>query len=320
MRRFIPLALVATLLMAPFVQAQTPPARTITIIDGYAPGGMSDVLSRMLAEKMSKSLGQPVIVEARPGASGTIGAAAVARAKPDGYTIFVGNPGPNAIAASAFTKLPYDVERDLEPIGLAGTLPLLFCVPANSPIHTPADLVAAGKTGANVNFGSPGYGGLSHLAGELFNREAGTKYKHIAYRGGPQLSVALITGEVQMAVMTGGDVLPHVRAGKVRCIANAGAKRSSLYPDVPTFSESGLPGVQADVWLGYFAPAKTPKAIVQKLNAAIRGALAEPDVTAKLQEMALTPAPGSPEELAARIHDERSRYGAVVKAIGLKLD
>lgn len=319
-RSLLRFALSAAMALPALAHAQEFPQRAITIIDAYPAGGSTDVLSRILGEKLRKNLGQPVIVEARPGAAGTIGAAAVARAQPDGYTIFVGNPGLNAIAATAFSKLPYDVEKDFEPIIIAASVPILFCVPTNSRIRTPAELIAAGKASDGMNFGSTGQGGLSHIVGELFNREAGTRYRHVPYRGGAPLAVAVMSGEIEVGVMASPDALPHVRAGKIRCVANAGAQRSPQFPDVPTLAESGLSNVKSDVWFGYLAPAKTPKAVVQKLNAEFTKALAEPDVKARLDELALVPSPGTPEAFAARIKADRETYGQIIKAIGLRLD
>lgn len=300
--------------------AQEFPQRAITIIDPYPAGGSTDVMSRVLGERISKSLGKPVIVEAKPGAAGTIGANFVARSQPDGHTLLIGNPAPNAIAASTFSKLPYDVEKDFQPVTIATMVPTMLCVAANSPLKSPADVVALGKSGGNVNFGSSGTGGLSHIVGEMFNKEAGVKFTHVPYRGAAPLLVAAIAGEVHFAVVSGPDARPHVRGGKLRCVANAGARRSPQFPDVPTLAESGLPAVKADVWFGYFAPAGTPRAIVDKLKAEIASAMADPAVKARFEEMAMTPVASSPDEFAARIKADRQMYGQIVKAMGLQLD
>lgn len=300
--------------------AQDFPNRAITIVDPYPPGGSTDLMSRLLAERMSRSLGKPVIIEAKPGAAGTIGANFVARAQPDGHTLLIGNPAPNAIAASTFSKLPYDVEKDFQPVTIATMVPTMLCVAVNSPIKTPADLVALGKSGGNINFGSSGTGGLSHLVGELFNKEAGARFTHVPYKGASPLIVAAIAGEVQFAVMSGPDARPQVQGGKLRCVANAGTRRSPQFPDVPTLVESGLPAVKADVWFGYLTAANTPRAVVDKLRAEIAAAMNDPAVKAKFEEMAMTPVASTPDEFAARIKADRQMYGQIVKALGVQLD
>lgn len=301
-------------------QATDFPRRTITIIDPYPAGGSTDVLSRLLGEQMARSLGQPVVVEARPGAAGTIGSAQVARARPDGYTLLVGNPGPNAIAASAFTRLPYDVEKDFAPIMIAATVPVMFCVSAASPLKTPADLIALGRSGKEANFGSTGPGGISHIIGELFNRDAGTQFKHIPYKGAAPMSLAIMSGELDFGMLTGPDAMPHVRGGKMRCIATAGSRRSAHFPGVATWSEAGLPQVKADIWFGYLAPAGTPAPIIAKLHAALSAALGNSSVKAKLDELSISVTPGSPQAFAQRIQSDRALYGGIVKAINLQLD
>ncbi len=316
-----PLALTAVLFaLHVAAAAQDFPSRPISIVDPYPPGGSTDVMSRVLAERLSRSLGKPVIIEAKPGAAGTIGANFVARAAPDGHTLLIGNPAPNAIAASTFSKLPYDVEKDFQPVTIATMVPTMLCVAAGSPVKTPADLIALGRAGGNIQFGSSGTGGLSHLVGELFNKEAGVKFTHVPYKGASPLIVAAMAGEVHFAVMSGPDARPQVQGGKLRCIANAGTQRAPQFPDVPTLSESGLPAVRADVWFGYLAPAATPRAVVDKLRSEIAAAMADPAVKTKFEEMAMTPVASTPDEFAARIKADRQMYGQIVKALGIQLD
>lgn len=320
MKTLLKLALLAFAACQAPAHADTFPQRAITIVDAYPAGGSTDVLSRILGERISKRTGQPVIVEARAGAAGTIGSAFVSRARPDGYTILVSNPGPGAIAATAFSKLPYDVETGFAPLTIAATLPMLLCVPTDSKIRTPAELIALGKSSTPVNFGSAGTGGMSHIVGEMFNRAAGTHFLHVPYKGANPLTVAVIAGEVEVGVMSGADARPHVRGGKMRCIANAGAKRSPLFPDVPTLAEAGLAAVQAEVWFGYLAPAGTPRPVVERLHAELTHALAEPAVREKLEELSMTVSASTPEEFAARIQADRKMYGEIVKAMNLQLD
>lgn len=301
-------------------QATDFPRRSITIIDPYPAGGSTDVLSRLLGDHMARSLGQPIVVEARPGAAGTIGSALVARSRPDGYTLLVGNPGPNAIAASAFSKLPYDVEKDFTPIMIAATAPMMFCVPAASPLKTPADLIALGRSGKPANFGSTGPGGISHILGELFNRDAGTRFNHIPYKGAAPMSVAIMSGELDFGMLSGPDSIAHVRGGKMRCIATAGAARSPQFPEVPTWTEAGVPGVRVELWFGYLAPAGTPAAIIDKLHGAMSAALNTPSVKSRLDELSISVTASTPRAFAQRIHGDRELYGSIVKAIHLRLD
>jgi tripartite-type tricarboxylate transporter receptor subunit TctC len=196
----------------------------------------------------------------------------------------------------------------------------MFCVAAASPLKTPADLIALGRSGRNVNFGSTGPGGISHIVGELLNRDAGTHFKHIPYKGAAPMSVAIMSAQVDYGMLTGPDAISHVRGGKMRCIATAGAKRSTHFPEVPTWTEAGVPGVKVDIWFGYLAPAGTPAPVVDKLHGALSAALRQPDVRTRLDELSISVAPGTPQAFAQRIHSDRTLYGDIVKAIGLRLD
>lgn len=314
--RFI-VTLVSCLGIGGAVLADSFPSRPITIIDAYPPGGSSDVMSRIIGEQISKQTGQAVIVAARPGAAGTIGASYVARAKPDGYTLLIGNPGPNAIAASTFNSLPYDVETAFQPVTLVAVVPMLFCVKAESPIRTPQDIVSTGKAQDQGYFGATSIGSMSHIIGEMLNHAVGTKFTHVPYKGASPLIIALIGGEVDFAILTSADAHPHVESGKVRCVAHAGTGRSSLFPDVPTLAEAGISGVEAELWFGYLAPAGTPASVVQELHKQFDLALSEPGVRQKLSDMGLTVRVEGAEELAARIRSDVTRYRDIIRAIGL---
>ena len=299
--------------------AQTYPSRAIVVVDSYPPGGASDVLMRLVGKRLNEVLGQPVVIEAKPGAAGTIGAAYVARAKPDGHTLLVSNSGPNAIAPSIFPKLQYDVKSDFAPVMRLTTLPMFYCVAAGSPFSNLRELVDASRSGP-INFGSTGTGGLGHLTGEILNKAAGARMTHVGYRGAAPLMTAVLAQEVHMGVLSGPDANPHMQAGKMRCLAVASAKRSGLVPAVPTAQEAGVPQVISEGWFGLFAPAGTPAAVTLKLQSAISTLLAEPAIRARMAEIGLEAAPNSPSEFAAMVRADTDKYADVVKAVGIKLE
>lgn len=299
--------------------AQDYPVRPVTVIDSYPPGGASDVLMRLIGKRMHEVLGQPVVIEARPGAAGTIGAAYVARAKADGHTLLVSNSGPNAIAPSIFPKLQYDVKSDLAPVMRLTTLPMFYCVATASPFANLRALVDGARTGA-INFGSTGTGGLGHLTGEMLTKAAGVRMTHVGYRGAAPLITAVLAQEVHMGVLSGPDANPHMQAGKMRCLAVASAARSGLVPAVPTAAEAGVPKVISEGWFGLFAPAGTPAAVVGKLQTTISAILAEPAVRARMAEIGLEAAPTTPREFAAIVRADAGTYADVVRAVGIKLE
>lgn len=299
--------------------AQNYPDRPIIVVDSYPPGGASDVLMRLVGKRMHEVLGQPVVIEAKPGAAGTIGAAYVARAKPDGHTLLVSNSGPNAIAPSIFPKLQYDVKSDFAPVMRLTTLPMFYCVASASPFANLRGLVDAGRGGA-INFGSTGTGGLGHLTGEMLNKAAGARMTHVGYRGAAPLITAVLAQEVHMGVLSGPDANPHVQAGKMRCLAVASAARSGLAPAVPTAAEAGMPKVISEGWFGLFAPAGTPAPVIRKLQSAITAIVAEPAVRARMAEIGLEAAPTTPSEFAAMVRSDTDKYADIVKAVGIKLE
>lgn len=301
--------------------SQEYPSRPITIVVTYPPGGGTDVTARLVGKSLSERLGQPVIVENKAGAGGSVGTAAVARSNPDGYTLLLGNPGPNAINPALYANLGYDAEKDFAPISVLTLMPLLVCVQASSPIKTVQDMIAMGKaTDKNINFGSSGNGSLSHLGGALFNSLTGTKFVHVPYKGAAPLMVATLSGEVQVGFFAGPDALPQVKGGKLRAIGNTSASRSRLFPDIPTLSEAGVPGFDIGIWYGLLAPAKTPKAVIDRLNKELEKVLAEPAVNEKLLALGLTAAPSTPEQFSALIKSDIAKYARLVKLSGAKVD
>jgi tripartite-type tricarboxylate transporter receptor subunit TctC len=311
------LAAVATFGLA-CAHAQPYPSRPVRIIVPYPPGGGTDITARILAQRLGEELAQPVVVDNRAGAGGTLGTARAAKSPPDGYTLLLGQTGPNAISPSLYENPGYDAENDFAPITLVTKMPLILTVRADSEFRTVAELIDAGRKSDRLNYASAGSGSTSHLSTELMNTMAGTKFVHIPYKGTAPALTALLAGEVSMYFMSSVDALPQIRQGKLRALAVASGERSALVPTVPTLAESGLTGVSVDLWYGLLAPARTPRPVVDRLNAAVLKILAEPAVRARLLELNSEPATSSPEEFSALIRADIAKYAKVVKAAGVK--
>lgn len=294
------------------------PAKPIRLVVGYAAGGATDVLARIVAVKLGDNLGQPVIVDNRPGANSNVGAEVVARAAPDGYTLYVYTIA-NTINASLYDNLRYDPQKDFEPIGLIARIPNILVVNPKLPVQRVADYVRLAKASPQgVTFASSGSGSSIHLSGELFKMQAHLNMLHVPYRGSAPAVTDLLGGQVQSMFDNTPSALPHVQAGRLRAIAITSAQRSPLLPDVPTIAESGFPGFDVQSWFSLAAPAGTPRPVVERLNAALNKALAAPDVRQRLQDLAATPAPGTPEQLQGFIASEMKRWREVVKQSGAK--
>jgi tripartite-type tricarboxylate transporter receptor subunit TctC len=302
--------------------AQGYPSKPIRIVAPYPPGGAADITSRIVGKRLAEELGQPVLVENKPGAGGGVGTQFVARSAPDGYTLLLSNPGPASVNPVLFKDVGYHPENDFQPIGVVITAPLFVVVPASSPIRNMKDLVELGKSkkDANLNFGSSGIGALSHLGGELLNIAAGTQFQHVPYKGAAPLGLALLSGEVQWSFLPGPDAFPQIRAGKLRPLAVAGATRTPLSPDTPTLIESGMPGFGVTLWYGLLAPAKTPRPVVDVLHRTLTKIMAEPEMKAKFLELSAEPNVSTPEGLAAIIKAELAQYTRAVKASGAKAE
>ncbi len=322
MKALARIALAAAVLgFAVHAAAQQYPSKPIRIVAPYPPGGAADVTSRIIGKRLSEELGQPVLVENRPGAGGGVGTQYVARSAPDGYTLLLSNPGPASVNPVLFKDVGYHPENDFQPIGTVITAPLFVVVPAASPVRNIRDLVELGRSGhGNLNFGSSGIGALSHLGGELFNIAAGMKYQHVPYKGASPLSLALLSGEVQWSFLPGPDAFPQIRAGKLRPVAVAGATRTPLSPETPTLKESGMPDFGVTLWYGLLAPAKTPRPVVDALNRTLVKIMAEPEMKAKFLELSAESSVSSPEALAGIIKAELAQYARAVKASGAKVD
>ena len=315
----IPLALAQS--AAPAGQGQEwTPARTIKIVVPIV-GSTNDVLARLVAPKLQAAYGVSVIVENRPGAGGNIGADAVAKSPPDGLTLLVGYNGPLAINATLFDKLPYDPVRDFAPITLAVTSPQYLVVNAAVPVNTVAELTALARAKPDtLGYASVAVGSASHLTMEMYKSAAKVGLTHIPYKGAAPAVTDLVAGHVQAAFMVPGNVQQFARDGKLRLLASTGTRRFASTPNVPTMIESGFPEFVATSWIGFLAPAGTPKAIIERHHREITKALASPDVRDKLRELEFDIVASTPEQFSAWIRSEIPRWGAVIKATGTKVE
>ena len=294
------------------------PNRPIKLIVGFAPGGSSDTVARVLVPRLSELLKQSVVVDNKPGAGGNIASDALIKAAPDGYTIMLGTIGSLAVNQH-LSKLAYNPVTDMAALSLAVTFTNVLVVNANSPIRSFDDYLRQSKvTTSNVAFGSSGVGGSGHLAGELLNVAAGLKNQHIAYRGGAPAMNDLLGGVLPSIFSSPTDALQHIQAGKLRALATTGPKRLDALPQVPTIAEFGYPGFDASNWYAFTAPLRTPPEVVQRLNAALVAALNDPGVIAQLRKLGLDPAPTSPAEAANYIRKESDKWGALVRKVGIK--
>jgi tripartite-type tricarboxylate transporter receptor subunit TctC len=288
----------------------------------FAPGGQPDLVARSLAGPLGEALGQPVVVENRPGAGGNIAAEAVAKSAPDGHTLLVGTNGPLAVSPALAKGLPYDVARDFAFVTLVGTAPGLIAVNASLGVSTLAEFVARAKAKpGSLNFASVGKGSVSQLTMEQLNGAAGIRTEHIPYSGGAPAVTALLAGDVQVLALNPTALIPHVRAGKLKVLAQTGAKRSPLIPDVPTVAESGYPGFEASVWMVIVVPAKTPPEVVRSLRTALSRLIRDPALKATLWDPQWIDPVGSSPEIAARVvREETAKWARAGKALGLSLD
>ena len=295
------------------------PTRPVAMVVGFAPGGGTDAVARIIAKNLSESFGQQVVVENRAGAGGNIATDYVAHAEPDGYTILLGNVGSLAVAPHMIASLGYDPLRDFAPITMAVVFANVLVVQPSLPVQSLADFVKlAQEKPGTVTFGSSGIGGAGHLAGELLKERANLDMIHVPYKGGGPAMQGMLGGQVMSIFATPVSAGGQIKAGKIRAIATTGPKRAALLPDVPTVAESGYPGYEAMNWYAYVAPAKTPKEIVERLNRELVKALNNAEVAALLHQQGLEPSPSSPAELGRYIEREYQTWGRVVKRAGIK--
>ncbi|MGN7873593.1 Bug family tripartite tricarboxylate transporter substrate binding protein [Roseateles sp. 22389] len=317
----IGLTVAAPALLAPPAFAQPWPTKPVTLVVPFPAGGTTDVLARALAEKLQQSLGQPVIVESRPGAGATLGADYVAKAKPDGYTLLIGAVH-HTIASSVYKKLPYVFQKDFVPITGLALVPNVLVVNAGAtPAKSVAELVAALKAHPGQwSYGSNGNGTAQHLIGTQFQNATGTTLLHVPYKGSGPLATDLLGAQIQMSFDTITPVLPHIKAGKLRALAVTTARRSSALPDVPTLEEAGLKGFDIGTWFGVLAPAATPRDIVARLNAEMVKVIQAPEFRKRMDEIGAEPTGGSSEQLAAQIRSETSRFAKLVKDANVQIE
>ena len=321
-KRWLPvLGLLSMLALPVLAQAQPAvwPTRPVRIVVTFPPGGAPDTLARVLADKWSQALGQPVTVDNKPGAGGNLGADFVAKSAPDGATLVVGTVGTHAINQSLYAKMPYNNIRDFTPITFLASTPNLLVVNNSVPARTVQELIALAKK-EPLTFGSSGSGTSIHLSGELFNTLAGVKMQHIPYKGRAQAVPDLIGGRITMIFDNMPSALPLVKAGEVRAIAVTSAQRSPAAPNIPTLAESGLPQFEATSWFALLGPAGMSREVQMRINAETAKVLAMPDVKERLGTLGLDPAPASPEALASLIQQETVKWARVVKESGARAD
>ena len=294
------------------------PTKPIRMVVAAAPGGTPDILARIVGPKLTEQMGQPVIVDNRPGAAGVIGADVVAKAARDGYTTLMAT-APLATTPSFYKKLPFDATKDLQPITLVANQALFLFVHADTPAKTLSEVVALGKAKqGGLSYASFGTGSPQHVAAELFQLQTGTKLIHVPYKSGGLMTTALLSGEVQLMFLGISPALPHVKAGRLRTIAVASAKRSTIAPEIPTFSEAGVSGVIVDNWLGVMTTAGTPAAVVRRLNAEIIKAVRMPDVSERIVQQGLELMTGTPEAFEVFFRSEVAKFAKVVRAAGIE--
>ena len=310
-----------TLTAPAMTSAQSFPARPVKLVVPFPAGGPLDVTGRLIAQKLTEAWGQSVVVENRPGAGGNIGVDLVAKSAPDGYTIVMGALSTHAVNPSLYPKMPYDAIKDFAPITLLATTPNVLVVNPALPINSVKDLVAYAKANpGKLSFGSGSNGSAGHLAGELFKVDTGTDIVHIPYKGGAPATQALLAGDVQFMFDNLANAMPQIKAGKLKALAVTTADRSRLAPELPTMSEAGVPGFDISTWFGLLAPAGTPKDVIAKWNAEVTKILNSPEMRERLTALGAEAAPTTPEQFAAFIQREMSKYARIVKMSGAKVD
>lgn len=293
------------------------PERPIRLLVGFAPGGGTDTTARAIGQRLSIALGQQVVVDNRPGAAGNIAADIVAKSPPDGYTLLMGTIAALAINPTLYGNLPFDPLRDFAPITqTVNSTNVLVVHPSLGAASTKALITLAKQSPGKVLYGSSGVGGAGHLAGELFALLAGISITHVPYKGGGPAMVDLIAGQVQCVFATAVTAIPHIEAGRIRPLGVTTLKRAGMLPDIPTIAEQGLKGFDANNWYGLLAPARTPRSVIDKLNAAVVAILREPELTRHLYRQGLDPAPTTPDEFAAYMRAEAAKWARIVRNAG----
>jgi tripartite-type tricarboxylate transporter receptor subunit TctC len=296
------------------------PSRPLTLIVPFAPGGTTDIIARAVGQKLSEALKQPVVIDNRAGAGGTLGANVAAKSPADGYTLFMATIA-HTIAPGLYKSLPYDFAKDLVPIGLVAQTPNVLIVNPAVPARSVAELVAyINAHPGKVSYGSAGIGSTEHLSGEMFRSMTGTQLTHVPYKGGAPMMTDLIGGQIQMAIETSPSAEPHIRSGSVRALAVTTAKRAKAFPDLPTLEEAGMKGFDVTTWFALMVPRGTPGPVITRLNAELSRALKLPEVQQRFAEEGVTAGNMSPQETSAFIRTETTRWAKVVKQSGASAD
>lgn len=320
--RSILLAWAGAALTATSAMAQVDcPGKTIRLVVPFATGGVTDSSARAIVEKLGARLGQSVVVDNRPGASGNIGTDAVARAAPDGCTLLLGFDGTLAINPHIFPKVPFDSLRDFEPITKLGDATLILVAHPSVPANTLQELIALGRSKPDLlSYGTSGAGGTPHLAGELLRQQTGMQMKHVPYKGGGPALIDVLGGHIPLVYTAVAGAQQHVKSGKLKAIAVSSEKRSPSLPDVPTFIESGVPGFVADSWVAVLAPAKTPRPIIERLQREIAAVLAMPEIRERYATLGIEPSGNTPEQFGAQLRADHARWEKVVKQAQIRLE
>ena len=303
------------------VAAQAYPAKPVKIVVPFAAGGAVDILTRVLADKLSPALGQQIVVEPVTGAGGNIGSAAVAKAAPDGYTLLMATTGTHTINPGLYKNLPFDAEKDFAPITLVASVPNILVVHPDVPVKNVKELVALAKSQpGKLDFASFGHGTSNHLSGELFKSVAGIEVVHVPYKNAPQAVLDVVGGQVKFAFVNAPLALPQVRAGKLRALAVTGAKRSPAVPELPTMAEAGLPDFVVESWYGLMAPVGTPEPVIRRIRDDTLKVLARPDLVEAFAKQGADVVTSTPSEFASMVSSEKARWAEVIRKSGAKID
>ncbi|HET9205038.1 MAG TPA: tripartite tricarboxylate transporter substrate binding protein [Burkholderiaceae bacterium] len=306
----------------PWARAQEVyPSRPVRLVVPFTPGGVTDSSGRVVADFLGKRLGQQVVVDNKPGASGNIGTAQVVNAAPDGYTLLLAFDGTMVINPHVFAKVPFDTMKDFAPVGKIGNATLILVAHPDVPAKTLQELIALSKTRTGgLAYGTSGIGGTPHVAGEMLAQRTGAKLEHVPYKGGGQAMTDVMGGAIPLVYTAVAGAQGHVKAGKLKAIAVSSAKRSGSLPDVPTFIESGVPDFVADSWVGLLAPGKTPAPILTRLNSELNAVLNDPALQERLATLGIEATPGSPEQFRDQMQRDLAAYGPIVKSAGIKVE
>jgi tripartite-type tricarboxylate transporter receptor subunit TctC len=319
---FVALALAGFAIVAPArAQDAAYPTKPVRFIVPFVAGSATDLVGRIISQRLAEDLGQPFIVENRPGAGGNIGSEAIARGAPDGYTLGMGVVGVHGINPHLFRNMPFDAIKDFQPISLVATAMQVLAVNGKLPVRSLAELIAYAKARpGEINFGSPGNGSTGQLAGAMLETATGIRMTRVPFNGAAAVRNALLSGDVQVAFELETSLVPHLKSGGLRALAVTGPARSRALPDLPTMVEAGVPGFEVTTWMAVVGPAGLPAAVVDRLNARVRAALARPETIQKFEAVGTTPSPSSPAELRERMERDNEKWGRAVRAAGVKLD